>query len=138
MYYASMFRCWELIRILVMTNHPCLRVGRHRGIQRRGQKQATRIRCQQRQGAATWSPRRRRSRALSSKTAPTEEEDAKDVDPEPMTMATRSPKPRDHDDKGNGRRTYRDDGSNSGVVGSVVGARRWDGQGQRWEARTRR
>jgi hypothetical protein len=30
MYYASMLRCWELIVILVKTNHPCLRVGRHR------------------------------------------------------------------------------------------------------------
>jgi hypothetical protein len=30
MYYVSMFRCWQLIRILVKTNHPCLRVGRHR------------------------------------------------------------------------------------------------------------
>jgi hypothetical protein len=29
MYYASMIRCWQLIRILVRTNHPCLRVGRH-------------------------------------------------------------------------------------------------------------
>jgi hypothetical protein len=28
-YYASMLRCWQLIRILVKTNHPCLRVGRH-------------------------------------------------------------------------------------------------------------
>jgi hypothetical protein len=29
MYYASMLQCWQLIRILVRTNHPCLRVGRH-------------------------------------------------------------------------------------------------------------
>jgi hypothetical protein len=29
MYYASMIRCWQLIRILVRTNHPGLRVGRH-------------------------------------------------------------------------------------------------------------
>jgi hypothetical protein len=29
MYYASMLRCWQLVRILVRTNHPCLRVGRH-------------------------------------------------------------------------------------------------------------
>jgi hypothetical protein len=29
MYYASMLRCWQLVRILVRTNHHCLRVGRH-------------------------------------------------------------------------------------------------------------
>jgi hypothetical protein len=29
MYYVSMLRCWQLVRILVRTNHPCLRVGRH-------------------------------------------------------------------------------------------------------------
>jgi hypothetical protein len=29
MYYASMLRCYQLIRILVRTNHPCLRVGCH-------------------------------------------------------------------------------------------------------------
>jgi hypothetical protein len=29
MYYAPMLRCWQLIRILVKTNHPCLRVGCH-------------------------------------------------------------------------------------------------------------
>jgi hypothetical protein len=29
MYYASMLRCWQLVRILVRTNHPYLRVGRH-------------------------------------------------------------------------------------------------------------
>jgi hypothetical protein len=29
MYYASMLRCWQLIRILVRSNHPCLRVGCH-------------------------------------------------------------------------------------------------------------
>jgi hypothetical protein len=29
MYYASMLQCWQLIRILVRTNHPCLRVGHH-------------------------------------------------------------------------------------------------------------
>jgi hypothetical protein len=28
-YYASMLRRWQLIRILVRTNHPCLRVGHH-------------------------------------------------------------------------------------------------------------
>jgi hypothetical protein len=28
MYYASMLWYWQLVRILVMTNHPCLRVGR--------------------------------------------------------------------------------------------------------------
>jgi hypothetical protein len=33
-YYASMLRCWQLVRILVRTNHPCLRVGRHSGYQR--------------------------------------------------------------------------------------------------------
>jgi hypothetical protein len=27
MYYASMFRCWQLVRILVSANHPYLRVG---------------------------------------------------------------------------------------------------------------
>jgi hypothetical protein len=32
MYYASMFQCWQLIRILVMTNHHWLRVGRHRSL----------------------------------------------------------------------------------------------------------
>jgi hypothetical protein len=30
MYYASMLQCWQLIRILVRTNYPCLRVGCHR------------------------------------------------------------------------------------------------------------
>jgi hypothetical protein len=29
MYYASTLRCWQLIRILVRTNHPYLRVGCH-------------------------------------------------------------------------------------------------------------
>jgi hypothetical protein len=29
MYYASMHQCWQLIGILVRTNHPCLRVGSH-------------------------------------------------------------------------------------------------------------
>jgi hypothetical protein len=29
MYYVSMLRWWQFIRILVRTNHPCLRVGRH-------------------------------------------------------------------------------------------------------------
>jgi hypothetical protein len=29
MYYASMHWCWQLIKILVRTNHPCLRVGCH-------------------------------------------------------------------------------------------------------------
>jgi hypothetical protein len=29
MYYASMLRCWQLIRILIRTNHPYLRVERH-------------------------------------------------------------------------------------------------------------
>jgi hypothetical protein len=29
MYYASMPWCWQIVRILVRTNHPCLRVGRH-------------------------------------------------------------------------------------------------------------
>jgi hypothetical protein len=29
MYYASMLRCWQLVRILFMTNHPCLMVGHH-------------------------------------------------------------------------------------------------------------
>jgi hypothetical protein len=28
-YYVSMLWCWQLIRILVRTNHPCLRVGCH-------------------------------------------------------------------------------------------------------------
>jgi hypothetical protein len=31
MYCALMLQCWQLIRILVRTNHPCLRVGRHTG-----------------------------------------------------------------------------------------------------------
>jgi hypothetical protein len=35
MYYASMLRCWQLVRILVRTNHPCLRVGRHNIYRRR-------------------------------------------------------------------------------------------------------
>jgi hypothetical protein len=30
MYYASMLRYWQLIRILVWINHCCLRVGCHR------------------------------------------------------------------------------------------------------------
>jgi hypothetical protein len=30
MYYASMLRCWQLVRILVRTNHPFLRVGHHK------------------------------------------------------------------------------------------------------------
>jgi DNA-binding transcriptional regulator PaaX len=29
-YYASMLRCWHLVRILVRTDHPCLGVGCHR------------------------------------------------------------------------------------------------------------
>jgi hypothetical protein len=29
MYYASMHWCWQLVWILVKTNHPCLRVRRH-------------------------------------------------------------------------------------------------------------
>jgi hypothetical protein len=29
MYYASMIQCWQLARILVKTNHPCLLVGGH-------------------------------------------------------------------------------------------------------------
>jgi hypothetical protein len=29
MYYASMLRYWQLVMIVVKTNHPCLRVGRH-------------------------------------------------------------------------------------------------------------
>jgi hypothetical protein len=29
MYYASMPQCWQLVKILVRTNHPYLRVGRH-------------------------------------------------------------------------------------------------------------
>jgi hypothetical protein len=29
MYYASMLQCWQLVRILVRTNHPCLRVECH-------------------------------------------------------------------------------------------------------------
>jgi hypothetical protein len=29
MYYALMLRCWQLVMILVKTNHPCLRVGCH-------------------------------------------------------------------------------------------------------------
>jgi hypothetical protein len=28
-YYASMLRCWHLVRILVRTDHPCLGVGCH-------------------------------------------------------------------------------------------------------------
>jgi hypothetical protein len=29
LYYVSMLRYWHLIWILIMTNHPCLRVGCH-------------------------------------------------------------------------------------------------------------
>jgi hypothetical protein len=29
MYYTSMLRCWQLVWIRIMNNHPCLRVGRH-------------------------------------------------------------------------------------------------------------
>jgi hypothetical protein len=29
MYYASTLRCWQLVKILIRTNHPCLRVGCH-------------------------------------------------------------------------------------------------------------
>jgi hypothetical protein len=29
LYYASMLRCWHIVWILVMTNHPCLGVGCH-------------------------------------------------------------------------------------------------------------
>jgi hypothetical protein len=29
LYYASILQCWQLIWILVKTNHPSLRVGRH-------------------------------------------------------------------------------------------------------------
>jgi hypothetical protein len=29
MYYVPMLWCWQLIRILVKTNHPCLRVRHH-------------------------------------------------------------------------------------------------------------
>jgi hypothetical protein len=29
MYYVSMLRCWQPVRILVRTNYPCLRVGCH-------------------------------------------------------------------------------------------------------------
>jgi hypothetical protein len=29
MYYAPMLWCWQLVRILVKTNHPCLKVGHH-------------------------------------------------------------------------------------------------------------
>jgi hypothetical protein len=29
MYYVSMLRCWQLVRILVKTNHHFLRVGCH-------------------------------------------------------------------------------------------------------------
>jgi hypothetical protein len=30
LYYASMLRCWHLIWILVMIDHPCLGVGCHK------------------------------------------------------------------------------------------------------------
>jgi hypothetical protein len=29
LYYTTMLRCWQLIWILVRTNHPCLGVGCH-------------------------------------------------------------------------------------------------------------
>jgi hypothetical protein len=35
MYYVSMIRCWQLVRILVRTNHPCLRVGHYSWYQSR-------------------------------------------------------------------------------------------------------
>jgi hypothetical protein len=28
-YYTSMFRCWQLVRNLIKTNHPYLRLGHH-------------------------------------------------------------------------------------------------------------
>jgi hypothetical protein len=34
LYYASMLRCWQLIWILVRTDHPCLGVGCHMAIQK--------------------------------------------------------------------------------------------------------
>jgi hypothetical protein len=34
MYYAPMLWCWQLIRFLIKTNHPCLRVGHHSWYQR--------------------------------------------------------------------------------------------------------
>jgi hypothetical protein len=34
MYYAPMLRCWQLIRNLVRTNHPCLMVERHNMLHR--------------------------------------------------------------------------------------------------------
>jgi hypothetical protein len=46
MYYTSMLRCWQLVRILVKTNHPCLRVGCWRtgeGDQRRGEWESIKI-----------------------------------------------------------------------------------------------
>jgi hypothetical protein len=30
MYYMLILQCWQLVRILVRTNHPCLRVGRYK------------------------------------------------------------------------------------------------------------
>jgi hypothetical protein len=36
MYYVPMLQCWQLIRILVRTNHPCLRVGCHRSAKNEG------------------------------------------------------------------------------------------------------
>jgi hypothetical protein len=32
MYYMSMLRCGQLVCILIKTNHPYLRVGRHRDV----------------------------------------------------------------------------------------------------------
>jgi hypothetical protein len=37
MYYVSTLWCWQLIRILVRTNHPCSRVGCHMAATWRGQ-----------------------------------------------------------------------------------------------------
>jgi hypothetical protein len=34
MHYASILQCWQLVRILIRTNHPCLRVECHNSIVR--------------------------------------------------------------------------------------------------------
>jgi hypothetical protein len=31
-YYVPMLQCWQLVRILVKTNHPCLMVGCHKSL----------------------------------------------------------------------------------------------------------
>jgi hypothetical protein len=54
-YYASMLRCWHLVRILVRTDHPCLEVGCHTTLL---QTQVTPNDCgiQRGSGCSLWAP----------------------------------------------------------------------------------